>query len=217
MVLLRQSENEQGLAHIRQSGVDRLAFRTAKAKLFPVVVTRQRVGTFRLNRYPSPAGRIGLPQGYPPRFLCPMWSVPRGPEGAVQGATRKKTFEIRAGWRNLSGIIRNPIRGTRACINSQPVSRRSWRLCLSPDVATPRLNRRLLVEGPGRSPHWRWMETSPQASSSAPRPMLPIARNTPRAADFQRVRSRAAQAHHEMSTVRGALPRAVVVLPRPNV
>lgn len=137
-----------------------------------------------LNRYPSPKGRTGCPQGRPPRFFIRISeSCAIGRTSAEARESRKICFQ----WNRKRGIplsIRTIERGKSTCAHRSPSKLLPWHQSpLLRPVATLPWNRRSWAAGPVR-PHRSCLTATWQPGlSSGLRPTSPIARNTRRAAD----------------------------------
>jgi len=162
-----------------------LAVNAARYSVTNVVAVPLGTETHCLNRYPSPKGRIGCPQGHPPRFFAQTSKFCAIRQTAADAYdSRKFCFQ----W-NSKPVIpliirRRTERGKSSCADQSCLNlrlcRRSPSLSL---VATRRWNKLSWGAVPERPHRLFLMATSQPALSSAQLPMSPIARSTRHAAN----------------------------------
>ena len=148
-----------------------------------VAIRTLRIGTISLNRYPSPVGRHGYPQGRPPNFFRLESNAKRDRQGFA-GNRVADDF----GFPSAAGMAICPTEFTRAQRQDKPcTSNRSfwpsrpqahWRV-----VATRRWNNRCWAQGQGPRARPFWTPALPAARLSARWPTSPIASNTHRGVD----------------------------------
>lgn len=183
----KRQHERNGAQNARFTGGGLAVGATARNVIRVVAVSRE-AETHCLNRYPSPKGRTGCPQGRPPRFFpekSKVWPKSRAGRRRLADDLRSRDFHFTNGAAAaISVCIRSRTeRGTTPCAR-----RNSFflpppcRLRSAPVVATPRWNRPCWAAGQAGQPRFWSTAMSARAWCWAPRPTSPIARNTPRAA-----------------------------------
>ena len=205
MILLTQRQFERFRAQYSRMASVHLECREPRCNVKPVVAVSRETETHCLNRYPSPKGRTGCPQGRPPQFFSresKAWLARRS--YADHCVSHKNDFH--SGQKHAIPLWIRTIteRGTSLCGNHssplrllQPVSQRQA-------VAIRRSNRGSWGQGPARQGLSCSMATWQPARLSALRPTSPIARNTRHAAE--RALNNAAgnsPAHHSRKAIAG--------------
>ena len=180
---LRQFERNR--AQNARPACMRLAKIPRRATVDLVVAVSRETETHCLNRYPSPKGRTGCPQGRPPQFFLATTGCYTSRQGVAESRTRR-SFRFSPGEKPAIPLRTRTIteRGTTSCAHpSWSNSRLSPGSAFAPPAATPRSNRPSWAAGQGRPAPSCSTATSLRALWSAPRPTSPIARNTRHAAD----------------------------------
>ena len=188
MISLNLSAFRQRSAHFEARDAARLAERAQCDIVKSVVAAHVRAETHCLNRYPSPMGRTGCPQGRSPRFFLCEGAV--GQDGRVLAATAcpdENSFHSGHGCGIWGCIRRTTSRGISCKSNSRFGLSPFYPSGLSRPAVTRRSNRRSWGAGPGRPRPSCSTAASAPVRLSVPRPTSPIARNTRRAADRARL------------------------------
>ena len=181
-----RTKSQLGREMADQPGVSQIAFALVCGRVHSQGVVAAHplwAGTYSLNRYPSPVGRIGLPLGRPPIFFVCLAMFCRVWRGFAQIRTRTLTgylfAPIPAFWATSGWSVDR--RHDTWFENSSPL--RFLRVSAWPVVATPLLNRGSSVAVPGRPRRCWSMATSQPAPLRAPRRMSSIVNASRRGVD----------------------------------
>ena len=188
MNLLAPGKYERVSAHFTRIARIRLESGDAGRNLKFVVAVSREAETHCLNRYPSPKGRTGCPQGRPPRFFfgpskcCAMWR-----SGADHAGLSRKRFAnapklaIPLGIRTITERGK-PTCKEQICFGSRPSHRSGSR-----QPAVTRLwNKGSWARARGLLPRCCSTVMSSPGWRSALRPTWPTARSSRRAAERRR-------------------------------
>lgn len=208
MISLATSRIRRVSAHYSPMWRVGLAARTAQYRVKFVVAVPLGAETHCLNRYPSPKGRTGCPQGRPPRFFVQTSKFCAIRQTAADAyESRKICFQ----WNPkhvIPLIIRRTERGKSSCADQSRLNSRPCRRSpsLSP-VVTRRWNRLSWVAAPVRPHLWFSTAMSQPALSLARRPMSPTARSTRRAANADTLNTPASAGFTICTAIAGHSPR----------